>query len=229
MRYSRSIHLVGLGLLFAGTPAVAQLSGRVVITPYAGAFLPSNDIVRENFSAPGVTASVNVRHEAAFASGANASYWVTDRFAIELGGLYSWTKIKGNGLVNEIGSGTVMGIVDNAHVLAGSAKAMFQLLPPDSPINLRFGVGPAVISRGGPAYKADADGKFSGLTDVGAAASLCTRIPMTEFTSVRLRVEDYIYQSRLRYESPDGSNLQFGRRNQNDILLSLGLQLFVTP
>ena len=229
MLFTRCIPRAGLALLLAAPALAAQLSGRVVITPYLGAYLPTNTIIRGEFTAPGTTASLHARHDGSVATGANVSYWMNERFAFEIGGLYTSGHIKGDGLVNESGALTAMTIQDNGHVWAGSAKVMMQLLSPDNPMNLRLGIGPALISRGGTAYKEDVDGKFTGLTDVGAAVSLCTRLAVTNALSVRLRAEDYIYRSKLRFESPDASSLQFGARTQNDLLLSFGLQFFVTP
>lgn len=229
MVFARRIRLAGLAVLLAAPPATAQLTGRMVITPYVGAYLPSNSIIKGAFVAPGTTVSLSARHDASLATGANVSYWMNERFAIEIGGLYSSSDVKGDGLINQSGAITAMTIQDHSHVWTGSAKAMVQLLPPDSPLNLRFGAGPAVISRGGSAYKEDTDGKFTGLTDVGAALSLCTRVALTNSFSLRLRAEDYIYRSKLRFESPNASSLQFDGRMQNDFLLSFGLQFFVTP
>ena len=229
MLLTRSIPRAGLALLFAVPPAMAQLSGRVVVTPYVGAYLPTNSIIRGRFTAPGTTVSMNARHDGAVATGVNVSYWMTDRFAIEAGGLYSSGDIKGDGLINQSGAPTAMTIQDQGHIWAGSIKAMVQLLPPDSPMNLRFGLGPALISRGGAAYKEDIDGKFTGLTNVGAALSLCTRVSVTNTFSLRLRAEDYVYRSKLRFESPNASSLQFDPRTQHDVLLSFGLQFVLNP
>lgn len=220
---------VALALLFAAPPIMAQLSGRLVVTPYLGAYLPTNSVMRGGFTAPGTTVSMNARHDGAPATGANVSYWMNERFAIEVGGLYSSGDIKGEGLINQAGTPTAMTIQDHGHVWTGSAKLMMQLLPPDNPLNLRLGVGPALISRGGAAYKEDIDGKFTGLTNAGAAVSLCTRFFVTNALGLRLRVEDYIYRSKLRFESPNASSLQFDPRTQHDVLLSFGLQFLVNP
>jgi hypothetical protein len=88
-------------------------------------------------------------------------------------------------------------------------------------------VGPAIINRGGTAYKDDEEGKFSGLTNVGGAASLCTRIPITGRVALRLRAEDYVYQSRLKFRDaadPTGSP-SFDKKLQNDLIFSAGLQI----
>jgi hypothetical protein len=112
-------------------------------------------------------------------------------------------------------------------VWLGSVKLMTQLLPSTSRFNLRFGVGPAVISHGGEAYKADSKGEMTGLTDLGAALSLCTRLPLTSSISLRLRAENYLYQAKLGYDDRivRSNDISFDSKLQNDLMFWVGLQL----
>ena len=94
-------------------------------------------------------------------------------------------------------------------------------------ISTFVGIGPALITRSGTAFSSSA-GKLTGLTDVGAAMSLCTRLSLTEKLGIRLRAEDYIYRSRLGFESAvnAANNYQFEAKTQNDFVFSAGLQFF---
>jgi hypothetical protein len=71
-----------------------------------------------------------------------------------------------------------------------------------------------------------ADGKITGLTDVGGAISLCTRIPITRLVALRLRGENFMYSSKLGFEDPAdrSNNFEFDSKFQNDLLFSAGLQ-----
>jgi hypothetical protein len=211
------------------TLASAQLSGAVIVTPYVGIYTPTNDVARAGFATVGSSATLAARHQSAAAFGANLSYWLNDRFGIEGGAVYSGSHLKSSGQINEpTGTTLFPPTSEQAHVWLGSAKLMMQLMPTESDFNLRFGFGPAIISRGGSAYASDADGKFTGLTDVGAAMSLCTRIPLMSNVAVRLRAEDYMYESKIAWKANIPSeDLSLKQRTQHDFIFSAGLQLFL--
>ena len=227
----RIVALAGVvaAAMVAPAPARAQLAGKFVVTPYVGAYLPSTDIAKVNLAVPGTSLDAGLKHQTAAAFGANASYWLNDRFAIEGGVLYSSSDLKGTVALNEPAGFTAMSVADHANIWLGSTKLMVQVLPQDSPFNLRFGVGPAIISRNGSAYKSEGGDKITGLTDVGAAMSLCSRLALTPNLGLRLRVENYMYKARLGYESSvsPSDNYKFDSRMQNDLVLSAGLQVFL--
>jgi hypothetical protein len=105
---------------------------------------------------------------------------------------------------------------------------MVGIVPIGDDAQLRFGVGPAIVNHGGKAYRAGDEGKFTGLTHLGGAVSLCTRIPMTELLAIRLRAEDYMYQSQLKVRAAGldaTQSVTFDKRFQHDFMLSAGLQL----
>jgi hypothetical protein len=233
MRTTRLIRIAGVAAAVAAVPilASAQLAGKLVFTPFVGAYTPTTDVIRDNFVGGGTTVAVSGKHQSAFATGATASYWLSDRVAIEGGAMYSRSGLKGNALMNEAGNLSASAGSDRAHIWTGSAKLMFQLLPPENGFNARLGVGPAFITRGGTAYEGDSDGSVSGLTNVGGVVSLCTRIPVTSVLGVRLRTEDYIYRSRLGWNSnvAGDPSFRFGARTQHDFVFSAGLQVSVNP
>lgn len=219
------------GALLAGLAvplvASAQKAGSWVFTPYAGVYLPTTDVGRLSATAGGSSASVAIRHDNALALGATANYWFTERMALELGGAYAFSHA--TGVVSASGTGGAISASgdEHAYVTLGTAKLMFALLEPSNGAQLRLGVGPAVIHRGGTAYQADSDGtSIAGRTDLGGALSLCTRLPIRGALSLRVRAEDYVYNARLGLRGGDGtSDVDFPRRFQNDFLLSLGLQI----
>ena len=223
------IRVAGAATLIALAPRVGMaqtgLSNGIVVTPYIGAYLPSSDVARVGATSGGSTVNGALKHEVAAAFGATASYWLNDRFGLEAGGAYATSGLKGTMSATEFGSASS---TQTAHVWLGSARVMMQLLPATSGYNLRFGIGPAVISRGGTAYAGDASGTTTGTTDFGAAASLCTRIGLTDKIGLRLRAEDYIYSAKLGYKGATAAdNYSFDSRTQNDFVISAGLQLFL--
>jgi outer membrane protein W len=232
MKTVRMLGLAGIVAVAAAAPASvgAQLAGKFIVTPYVGAYMPSTDLGRLSTTFGGAPVNLAGKQRTAIALGTNASYWLNDRFAIEGGFLYSGSDFKGTGaeIRNDLLIPTVT--TEHANIWLGSTKLMMQVLPPESDFNLRFGIGPAIITRSGTAYK-DAEGKVTGLTDVGAAMSLCTRFGLSPNAALRFRIEDYIYQSKLGFQSYNtpADSYVLSARTQNDFVISLGLQLFVNP
>ena len=216
-----------VGTLVATPIAVgAQAAKRWVITPYAGVYVPTANLLKFDAASGGQSASLAVEQKTAFALGANASYWFSERTALELGGAYAFSDAKASATLAGTSEAFAGSGSQNAYTVMASAKVMVNLLPATSPMSLRLGVGPAMITRGGDAYKSTSAGKFSGLTDVGGALSLCTKIPVTKDLAVRLRGEDYMYSAKLKFEQPADptNNFAFDSRFQHDLLFSVGLQ-----
>jgi hypothetical protein len=210
-------------LIAAPSMAVAQLSGSVIFTPLVGAFVPTNDISAAQVVNHGIARAVRARQQPGMAMGATGSVWMTDRLGVEIGALYAPSRLKGIATENQ--TGLTVTDKQGTNVWLSSAKLMLQMLPATSSYNLRLGLGPAVIHRGGSAFDIDADGQFDGLTDVGAAMSLCTRIALTNSLGLRLRAENFLYQSKLGFESrAAGGNIAYDSRLQNDMVFSIGLQ-----
>ena len=228
MGISRSILLGTAAVvgLVGARAADAQTNRRIVVTPYAGVFVPATKVAQFRSEAGGTDHVVGIRQQSALALGANASYWFSNLTGVEVGGAWAFSDARPRGgLSNEVPGS--LPTTQSARVLFASAKLMLNLVPFSERTALRFGVGPAIISHGGSAYNSDVGGKFTGLTDIGGAASLCSRIPMTDFLSLRLRAESFIYSSKFRFVSATdpGRNVDFAARVQNDFIFSAGLQM----
>ena len=220
----RDLARSAMALTLVPVVAGAQLERQFVFTPYVGLYAPTNNVATLGTSAGGTAITASMKHKSSVALGATASYWFTGHAGFEVGGAYAYSDAKG---WLDIGGTGVSTIGDNARMVFGTAKFMVSLMQLTNDTQLRFGIGPAVINRGGAAYKSDLDGKPKGLTNVGAAASLCTRIPLTNLVAIRVRAEDYMYQARLKWESSTDplENMAFGKKFQHDLLFSAGLQI----
>jgi outer membrane protein W len=206
----------------------AQAPGELVFTPLVGLYAPATEIAKASVAGGGLAVTGTLKHQNAVAYGGTISYWLTDRAAIEGSAVYSPSHLKGSVTMNEGGLPVTAALSDKAYMWLGTVKVMMQLLPPESGFNMRLGVGPAVITRAGTAYKGDEDGKPTGLTNVGGAVSLCTRIPVTSKVGLRLRAEDYIYRSKVGWDATIPSDsYTFGIRTNNDFVFSAGLQFFL--
>jgi hypothetical protein len=231
MRVERLLHatrVAGLAIIVPGIVG-AQIAGSVIVTPYAGLYVPSTEVGAVSASAAGTSVNMKLKHNTGAALGANVSYWFNERFAIEGGAAYVGSDLKGSAIISEPGSFTSGSETEDAHIWLGSAKLMVQLLPPESQFNLRFGVGPAVISRGGSAYNTEDGLSLTGLTNYGGAMSLCSRLSLTRTIGLRLRAEDYMYQSKIGFKDAfdPSDNFEFKKKLQNDFVFSAGLQVFL--
>lgn len=229
MNLSRSFLLVAGFASSAGLlteSGNAQATRRIVFTPYAGVFAPSSRVAELKSDMGGVTSAIGIRQQNSLALGMNASYWFNGFAGVELGGAWAFSDARASlALANQVSGFSLTGN-ESARVIMGSAKLMVNLMPVSQRTALRLGVGPAIISRGGSAYKADDNGDFSGLTDIGGAISLCSRIPLTDFLSLRMRAENYMYSSRLKFRDfSTNEEFSFSSKLQNDLIFSAGLQM----
>jgi hypothetical protein len=229
MNINRSLLCAALAVVSLGSAHTAraqQANRRFVVTPYAGIFVPGTRIAQFRSGLGGSDHVVGIRQQSALALGANASYWFSNLTGIEVGGAWAFSDARPTGTLSSEVPGALSG-TQSAYVLFASAKMMLNILPFSETRALRFGFGPALITHGGNAYKADGSGKFTDLTDFGGAVSLCSRIPLTNFISMRLRAEDFIYSSRFRFQTPTsgGQDVEFAGRLQNDFVFSAGLQM----
>ena len=88
---------VAIATILAAMPgaAAAQTAGQFIFTPYVGAYVPSSDLGSFRDRVDGIPLTAKLKHESAFALGLNASYWMNDRVAIELGTAYAMTDLTG--------------------------------------------------------------------------------------------------------------------------------------
>ena len=226
MRIRASILLataVGMGMA-GSTNAGAQSERRIVLTPYAGVFVPSTRVAQIRSDVGGIDHVIGIKQQSALALGANASYWFSNRTGVEIGGAWAFSDAQPTTGFASVVPGA-LNTTESARVLFGSAKLMLNLIPFSERRALRIGIGPAFVTHGGSAYDSNLGGKFTNLTDFGGAVSLCSRIPMTDFLSLRLRGESFIYSSKPRFESTSGNDIDFAARIQNDFIFSAGLQM----
>jgi hypothetical protein len=214
-----------LGLL---PSAALPQSHEFVLTPLVGVYVPTSDIARSTILDGERSVTSSLRQRAAVIYGGTLSYWLTGRVAIEGSTLYSSSRLEASVRSTQPGASIAESMADNASLWLGTMKVLVQLRPPASGFNMRFGFGPAILTRGGAAYRSTAEGTPTGLTDVGAALSLCTRIPLTSKLSIRLRGEDYMYRGKLGWADMDPtSSYMFGSGTNNDFVFSLGLQFML--
>jgi hypothetical protein len=198
-----------------------------VFTPLVGVYTPTTDVAK-SISAGQVGVTSSLRQRPAVIYGGTLSYWLNGRVAIEGSTLYSQSRLDASVRSTDVGATIAESMADNASLWLGTMRVLVQLRPPASGFNMRFGFGPAIITRGGAAYQSNTEGTPTGLTDVGAALSLCTRIPMTNKLSIRLRAEDYMYRAKLGWADLDpNSRYTFRSGTNNDVVFSLGLQFML--
>ena len=226
------LRLFGLTAAVAVAPgaiAAQQIGGGIIVTPYMGVYVPTNDIAAVAVSEGGSSLRSSIKHQTALVSGLNVSYWLSNHLGVEAGGAYTKSGINASATLDD-GTGPIAATGSQyAHVWLGSAKLMVQWMSQTSNLNFRLGLGPAIVSRAGAAYASDAESKITGKTDVGGVVSLCSRLPVSNLIAIRLRAEDYMYKGKLGYESTTtpSDNFTFDSRFQHDLVFTAGLQLFL--
>lgn len=232
MKCSRTIaHLLLSAVVgFAPTAMQAQKAGPFLFTPYVGVYAPSSDVFRLAIAENGTTIAFRTRHQLAVAVGATVSVRLDDRFSIEAGELYSPSTLQSDLRTNQFGIASASSGSDQSNVWATTAKLVVRALPAEGKLNLDVGVGPALVTRGGAAYRPGDIGRMTGLTNGGAALSLGTRIGLGRLGDLRLRAEDVVYQTKQRWETgvKFAPELQSDSRLQHDVVVSIGWQLGAT-
>ena len=172
MRYPTRILGAGalLGLALVTRPAVAQ--GSLTLTPYAGAFVPTNN----EFSSVGN----DIKRNNSFIAGARLTFWGNSPFGLELTGGYAPARV-------EV-AGATINRDRRTNVFLGSARLMLGVSPATSALGLYLSAGPAVIRRGD-----DVTSESGSQTDFGGTVGAGLRLPLGQGVGLRFDVEDYLY------------------------------------
>ncbi|HEV7366745.1 MAG TPA: outer membrane beta-barrel protein [Gemmatimonadales bacterium] len=149
------------------TPAAAQ--GGVELTPWAGAYLPTNN----SFS----TSTDNFKRDVSVIGGARLSFWGTSHLGFEVTGGYAPAKVAGE-TINET----------KTNLLVANARLLLALTPVTSGVGVFVGGGGALLTRGKNTFDND---KSS--TDLGATLGLGFRFGGGNDVGFRLDIEDYMY------------------------------------
>ena len=206
---------------------LAQPLGKIVVTPYVGVFAANTELARTKQTQGSASLSSGIELRNGLALGATGTYWFARRAGIEVGALYAWSDLQRTFTLDQPGDFETFYDSHNAGVIVSTAKLMVGLFPARSDFQLRLGIGPALIAHVGSAYNARAEGIITRRNNFGGAISLCTKVPLATRIALRLRVEDYMYESRLGWKdvSNPADNFKFDKRFQHDFVLSTGLQI----
>src|SRR5512139_2881951 len=122
MRLNRSLLLATAALCLVGArPANAQNQRRIVVTPFAGVFVPATKVAQIRSGVGGTDHVTGIRQQSALALGANASYWFNNLTGVEVGGAWAFSDARPTvGLWTEV-PGSLSG-TESARVLFASAK-----------------------------------------------------------------------------------------------------------
>ena len=181
--------------LMAALPNSASAQGGVDITPWAGAYVPTQNEFSDIDNAV-------FERDVSVVGGARLTFWGTGILGLEATGGYAPAKISGE-TINENG---------NTDLLLANARLLLALSPITNPVGFYIGAGPALITRGSNPFDDDRSS-----TDFGANVGVGFRFALGESgrTALRLDFEDYLYNGDF------GGGDEF----QNDLVGSLGLSI----
>lgn len=188
-------------------PSLLSAQLRSEFTPFAASYYGVTHL-GSGSSGPLAGNSFTIDQNNAFSAGARLSFPIGGRLALE--GEFAYTA---SGLSitekNAIGAGLDGGISQSGHVMFGSIRAVVQ----PRRANIYFLAGPAIVTRGGDAWKGV---KKSDITDFGGVVGLGIKASVTPRFRINLTAESYLYSF-----NGGGSNSKF----QSDILVALGVPI----
>lgn len=202
-------HRLALAVAAAALAAPSLLAAqlRTELTPFAASYYGVTHL-GEGTGGPLAGNSFTVDQNNAFAAGVRLTVPVGGRLAIE--GEFVYT---GSGLsITEkdgFGPGLDGGISQSGRVMFGSLRAVIS--PRRS--NLFLIAGPAIVTRGGDAWKGV---NKSDITDFGGVVGLGIRASVTPRFRINFTAESYLYSF-----NGGGTKSKF----QSDILVSLGIPI----
>jgi hypothetical protein len=163
--------LVATTVVATATAPSAAAQGGVELTPWAGAYIPTNN----SFS----TSSDNFTRDASVIGGARLTFWGTGNLGFEATGGYAPAKVAG-----ETNNET------NQNLLVANARLLLALTPVTSSVGIFVGAGGALLTRGSNTFDDDRSS-----TDFGGTLGLGFRFGGGDDNRVgfRLDIEDYLY------------------------------------
>ncbi|MDZ4698574.1 MAG: hypothetical protein SH809_02605 [Rhodothermales bacterium] len=193
--------LILCAVLFSATaPAIAQdYRGRLDLTPFVGALVPMNDVVKAGALATGAPAA---KHQVDLLFGGKLTYWFGEAIGIEADIALAPNALESDAL-------GIPGSVD-ARFFAANARIV--------QVFARDNASPALLLSGGIGFFATSYDELDMTTGGLGVLGIGFRLPIGGF-ALQLEAEDFI--STTRWELPDGDHTD--KIMQNDIRLSVGL------
>ncbi len=173
--------------------------GRLDLTPYIGAFVPANDVVKSGALATGSPAA---KHQVDLLFGGKLTYWFGEAIGVEAD-----VAVAPNALESEAFG--VPGSVD-ARFIAADLRIV--------QVFARDNASPALLLSGGIGFMATSYDELDMTTGGLGVLGIGFRLPIGAL-ALQLEAEDFI--STTRWELPDGDHTD--KVMQNDIRLSIGL------
>lgn len=206
MRGSWSVATCALALgAIALVPGAISAQQRIEITPFVASYYHLSHL------ASGTTNTgndINIDQKNAFAFGGRLTLPIGGRLAIEGEFTYAMSGLEAIEK-NGIGPGLDGGLSQDGNIIYGSVRAVIS--PRRS--NLFLLLGPAIVKRGGDAWKGV---KSSDITDFGGVVGFGFRANVTPRFRVNFTAESYLYSF-----DGGGSKSKF----QPDLLVSLGVPI----
>jgi hypothetical protein len=196
----------GLALALLLTAHEASAQGRIELTPFGASYYGLTHLATG--TDPNNGNDLRIDQTNAFAVGARLSVPVGARLSVE--GEFSFTMSGLRVTENDLfGPGVDGGVAQDGNIIHGSLRAVFS--PRRS--NLFLLAGPAIVRRGGDAWKG-ADG--SDITDFGGVVGFGVRANVTPRFRLNFTAESYLYN--FNGGASDGDF-------QADLLVSVGVPI----
>ena len=206
--------ILAIGLTLTAT-APLQAQVRLNLSPFAGAYVPTADVLNRIFDNQGQLIPLKIGHDPAILFGGRLGLR-TGRVGIEASAAYTPSNLDIiEGLPKQDGS-----------VFLGSLDVLYAIFQaPFTPVSIYVIGGGAVVSHGGDFYS-----RFDGTSDLAGNVGFGARFGLGPVVGLRFDVRDFIYsfQPRLGLDR-ELASVRLDSRLQNDLVATLGLDLSFSP
>ncbi len=187
---ARAVSVAAVAIALGAAPVGAQTTFEFI--PSAGYYLPTANFSKVQETAEWLPDSP--REQRGLAIDVDARWWFHNSVGVQLqaGVAYSTMHFQEDcaAVGGEVCNPTTISL--GMQVQTFSAQIMSNAAPPDARYRVWFGIGPAVVHRGGEAYSAYESG-FKESYDVGAALGTGGEIPIGRRLRATVDLESFLY------------------------------------
>ncbi|KPK56636.1 MAG: hypothetical protein AMS21_12600 [Gemmatimonas sp. SG8_38_2] len=221
----RRYHAAVLAFLLALAPSPLAAQTTVGLSAFGGVYLPTSDlfdgVVPIDTFGP---SSLKFKQKTGWTLGARVAVWPSARIGIEAEAAYVSSDVEGDFIVAAGGQLRPTSGTESGNLFLGSLNLVYALIkPPLEPLAITVSGGVGLVSRGGDAWN-----NFEDTSDIAGVLGLGLKYGIARALWLRFDLRDYI-------SSFDEKNLSRvaiqggGSKLQNDLLVVVGVEWFLTP
>jgi hypothetical protein len=214
-----------LALLLTLLPSITSAQTMVGLSAFGGIYLPTSDVfdgvVPVDTLGP---SSLKFKQKTGWTAGARVGVWPSSRIGIEAEAAYVSSDLEGDFIISAGGRLVPFSGTESGSIFLGSLNFVYALIrPPLEPLAITVSGGVGIVSRGGEAWK-----NLEDTSDIAGVLGLGLKYGIGRALWLRFDLRDYI--SSFEEKNLSAVSIQGGESKlQNDLLIVVGLEWFLTP